>query len=399
MISSPSERRERKKEEQKMKKRRRNVIIVMVEAILCMVLCITCYGVSILNSYNYEELDPSVYKETTTQSHKKPTKVTQVVEVTNEEKEVIGTSVEEIEVDTNLTGYRNILVVGLDARSQFSFDDGVQSDVMIIVSINNATGDIKMVSILRDCILRQESGKAYDKANAQFCTSGISDTVSMVNRNLGLDIDEYVIVNWFGVATCINQLGGVEITIPNSTILSYFNAYLTTVNENTGIWAPQLSAPGTYNMSGTQAVAFCRIRYGGYNDTGRTANQREVIEKMLAKAKGMAASGDLTGVLNVAQTGLSNVRTNLTLPEILYTAAEVGDYNIAGSAQFPINYKSGQYLGNYPGKYAVLDPLVATDFVQEVKMLHQFLFDDDYYEPSQFVHEVSYQMYLDANGM
>ncbi len=398
MISSPSERRKKKKDEQKMKKRRRNVIIVMVEAILCMVLCITCYGVSVLNSYNYEELDPSVYKETTAAQVKVPTKVTQVVEVTNEEQEVIGTSVEEIEVETNLTGYRNILVVGLDARSQYSFDDGVQSDVMIIVSINNATGDIKMVSILRDCIMRQESGKAYDKANAQFCTSGISDTVSMVNRNLGLDIDEYVIVNWYGVATCINQLGGVELTIPNSTILSYFNGYLTAVNENTGIWAPQLSAPGTYNMSGTQAVAFCRIRYGGYNDPGRTANQREVITKMLDKAKGMAKSGDLTGLINVAQTGLSNVKTNLSLPEVIYTAAEIGDYNIVGSAQFPLNYNSGKYLGNYPGKYAVLDPIVATDFNQEVKTLHQFLFGDDNYQTSQFIQEISYQMYLDANG-
>ena len=33
------------------------------------------------------------------------------------------------------------------------------------------------------------------------------------------------------------------------------------VNEVTGIWAPQLTSPGTYHMTGTQAVAYCRIRY------------------------------------------------------------------------------------------------------------------------------------------
>ncbi len=403
--SAQMKRRQKVKEEAQMKRRRKSVIIVMVEMVMCLALFIGCYFVNLFTSYAREELDPSVYRETTTaRRNVEPTEPrTTIVEETNEQGEVIGTVEVTIPPDEiSLTGYRNILLLGLDARSQYNMDQGVQTDVMVIVSINNDTGDIKMASVLRDTILKMEEGtsnRAYDKANSQFAQTGISDTVSMLNRNLGLDINDYVIFNWYGVATCVNQLGGLEVTIPNEMILNYFNGYLTDVNEKTGIWAPQLTTPGTYNMSGTQVVAFCRIRYGGYNDTGRTANQREVIEKAFQKAKALLAAGEISQLLNIAQTGLGNVKTNLNLTEILSMAMDLNSYSMAGSYQFPQNYQTGKYLGNYKAKYNIDDALCATDFATEVRQLHYFLFNDPYYEPSPFIQNISYQMYLDMNGL
>ena len=82
---------------------------------------------------------------------------------------------------------------------------------MIIVSINNDTGEVRLASVMRDLILRMEEGSnmPYNKANAQYAQSGLSDTVSMINRNFGLDIGEYVTINWYSVATVIDQMGGV----------------------------------------------------------------------------------------------------------------------------------------------------------------------------------------------
>ena len=270
MAKTLSKRELERREELKLSRRRKSVLIVMSEVALCLILAITCYGMSVLNSYAYEELNPSIYKETPPMEAEKERQTvvpqTSVVEHTNASGEVIATETVEVPQEIRSgSGYRNILVLGTDARSQYSFDDsnGINTDVMIIVSINNETGDIKMVSILRDTIMKMEEGTgalAYDKANAQFSISGISDTVSMINRNLGLDIDEYVIVNWYDVAMAVNQLGGIELTIPNEKILTYFNNYLDFTNQATGLWAPELHAPGTYVMTGTQVVAFCRIR-------------------------------------------------------------------------------------------------------------------------------------------
>jgi len=407
MAKTLSKREIERREELKLKKRRKSVLIVMSEIALCLVLAITCYGMSLLNSYAYEELSPSIYKETSPYEVEEAQKTTvipqtSIVEHTNESGEVIATEQVEVPPETvKSTGYRNILILGTDARSQYSFDNGINTDVMIIASINNETGDIKLVSILRDTILKMEDGTgalAYDKANAQFAVSGISDTVSMVNRNLGLDIDEYVIVNWYGVAMAVNQLGGIELTIPNEKILTYFNSYLDFTNQATGLWAPELQAPGTYLMSGTQVVAFCRIRYGGYNDQGRTDNQREAISKIFERAKTLLAQGQINTLLDCAQTALGNVKTNLKLSDILYMATELSSYNMAGSTSFPQSYTTSTYVGNYAGKYGITDPLVANDFAGEVRQLHAFLFNDPNYQCSDFINTISNQMYLDRTG-
>ena len=78
---------------------------------------------------------------------------------------------------------------------------------------------------------------------------------------------------------------------------------------------------------------------------------------------------------------------------------KVNDYNIVGSYQFPKegNYTSGAVVGNYYGKYAVQWPIVVNDFEQEVRDLHEFLYQDGY-EPSDFIKSISYQMTLDRLG-
>ena len=393
---------------QRMRRRRRNVLLVMGEIVLLLILSITCYGLTVLNSYAYEELDPTIYRETSTMEvSKEVAHVTVAPESsteahTNESGEVILPEETDLPQETvNGAGYRNILVLGTDARSQASLDNGINTDVMIIVSINNATGDIKLVSVYRDTILRMEDGSGamrYNKANNQFAVSGISDTVSMVNRNLGLDINEFVIVNWYGVATVVNQLGGIDLTIPNETILTYFNSYLDYTNQATGMWAPELPAPGTYHMSGTQVVAFCRIRQGGYNDTGRTENQRVAIQKILERAKQLLYEGQISTLLEVAQTALGNVRTNLKLSEILLMVTRLSEFSIVGTTGFPLSYTTGHVLGHYYSKYGIVDALAANNFEEEVRQLHAFLFDDPNYQCSDFVKTVSYEMYLDRTG-
>ncbi|MBQ6550553.1 MAG: LCP family protein [Lachnospiraceae bacterium] len=408
MATTLSRREIEEREEKRIRKRRRSVLIVMSEIVLCLVLAITSYGVALLNSYSYEALDSDIYKETSATEIERPQeKVTVVPETsiathTNESGEVIAT--EEVKIPPEkprATGYRNILILGTDARSQESLDKGINTDVMIIASVNNDTGDIKLVSIYRDTIMRMEDGsgaKKYNKVNNQFAVSGISDTVSMINRNLGLDIGEYVIVNWYGVATVVNQLGGIELTIPNEKILTYFNSYLDYTNQATGLWAPELTAPGTYLMSGTQVVAFCRIRYGGYNDQGRTQNQREAIGKIFERAKQLLYEGQINVLLEAAQTGLGNVRTNLTMPDILLMAMELNKYSISATMGFPQSYTTGASLSAYHTKYGISSPLVANNFEEEVRQLHLFLFDDPDYQCSDFIKTISQEMMMDRTG-
>ena len=82
------------------------------------------------------------------------------------------------------------MLVGVDARDQKRIDRGANADVIMIVSINESTGKIRLISVLRDTLLRLENpgsyhkGRLYDKANSQLCYTDIADMISMINRTL-----------------------------------------------------------------------------------------------------------------------------------------------------------------------------------------------------------------------
>ena len=65
------------------------------------------------------------------------------------------------DVDKNLSGYRNIAIFGVDSRSD-DYGVGNRSDCIIIASINNSTGDIKLISVYRDTYVNID-GHGLDK--------------------------------------------------------------------------------------------------------------------------------------------------------------------------------------------------------------------------------------------
>ncbi|MBQ6542630.1 MAG: LCP family protein [Lachnospiraceae bacterium] len=403
MAENTNSKKERRADSRVLKRRRRNVLLIMGELALCLVLgigAVVCQRT--VNRMQAEELGPDFYTEAINQKTVEPaTSMSKSIEeVTNESGDVIDTKEIDIPVYTDTSEYRNFLILGVDTRPDNP--DLVNTDVIIIASLNNTTGEVKLVSVLRDTILRMEDGTrkhSYDKANQQYY-SGITDTVSMINRNLGLDIREYCIVNWYGVCVCINQVGGIDMEIKDEKQLEWHKGYLRSVCEATGFdyESEVLWRTGMHHMDGPQVLALCRIRYGGLNDTGRTANQREAIGKILEAAKAMAKRGEYTKLLNVAETALSNIKTNMTLPEIIFYASDIGRYTMAGSRQFPVQYTSHEVVGNYMDKYRIDWPIVADNFEQEVRDLHAYLFPDLAYEPSEFIKTISWQMYLDRTG-
>ena len=208
----------------------------------------------------------------------------------DEEKVVINEGLSE-----NIETYRNIALFGIDPRGS-EFDDSAHSDTIIIVSINNKTGQVKMASVYRDTMLKivdDDGDVSYTKANAAFFKGGPECAVNMLNTNLDLNITDYAVVNFTGLAKIIDALGGIDVTITPEE-MTYVNGYLTETRKITGMDAPDITHSGDIHLSGLQATAYCRIRYVSFydedgtkysNDMGRTARQRSVIKKLVEKAK------------------------------------------------------------------------------------------------------------------
>ena len=280
--------------------------------------------------------------------------------------EVANTGLSEKKLQ-EMRGYRNIALFGVDSRDN-SVGKGNRSDVIIICSIDQATGDIKLVSVYRDTYL--DVGKnSFQKATHAYSYGGPARAVKMLNDSLDLNITDYVTFNWKAVATAINILGGVDIEVTKPEF-KYINSYITETVKGTGIGSVQLKAPGMQHLDGVQAVAYARLRYMD-TDYQRTERQRKVIELAFEKAK----KADLKTLNDLLGNMLSMVATNLTWQDGLDVINDFGKYNLKDTAGFPFKFDD-MTLGT---KGFIVVPINLESNVLE---LHKYLFGDENYEVS-----------------
>ncbi len=207
-------RRERLERQRKLriKRRRRRIIIVCCEIIMMLVLAIACYAVNTLNLIQRKEFD-NIQTADFAATQAPETVVKEVTNAVGEvETDAQGEPETVVSQEQVLSGYTNIAVFGVDARVNDELTSGVNSDVIMICSINNETGEVKLVSVARDMILRLANDRRtnygqYDKANSQLAYTDVGDELSMINLNFDLNITDYVAVNWAAVAMAIDDLG------------------------------------------------------------------------------------------------------------------------------------------------------------------------------------------------
>lgn len=290
-------------------------------------------------------------------------------------------------VDKVMQGYTNIALVGIDARSTNDFDYS-NSDTMIICSINNDNGEVKLVSVYRDTYLNI-NGDNYDfqKANAAYCNGSVKQFLSMINTNLDLSVTNYLAVDFKALAVLVDDVGGISVTMTKDEAV-HVNDYCVETSKVTGMEYTKLpEADGTYDLNGVQAVSYSRIRYTAGNDMKRTQRQRLVIEKIVEKARGQG----INAVNSVINDVFPLCKTNLSNAMIIKMAAQmIGYYSIVNSTGFPF-----EYLSDSP--YVNSEYLVPVTLATNVTELHQFLFNDNDYTPSDTVLKYSKEI-VDNTG-
>ena len=281
-----------------------------------------------------------------------------------------------------LKGYTNIALFGIDNRSNGSFDSG-QSDVIMVCSINNDTKEIHLVSVYRDTLMDVDGNGKYRKCNYAYNHGGPKAAVEMLNRNLDLDIKDFVSVDFRAVAEAVDAVGGIDLTITDDEIdppghHPGINAYIDEVADVTGRTAKHVQS-GSQHVDGVQATAYCRLRYTASMDFGRAARQRIVLQKLFEKVK----SASLKEQSALIDTLFSHISTSFTTGDLLVLAEAMKDYTIAPTAGYPFA-KSTATPSNTIGSVVV--PCNAID---NVKKLYSVLFGDENHEVSSTVENIS----------
>ena len=295
---------------------------------------------------------------------------------------VVNTDMDSSYVEEISKGYTNIGIFGVDG-------DGYNCDVVIICSINNDTGEIRMASVFRDTIMQMEDG-TFDKINSAINDGQYGTSVmNTLNKNLDLNIDNFVVVNWQAVALGINILGGVDVDVTDA-MMREINGYITdTVAHVGGLGTVQLTHSGMQHLDGVQAVAYCRLRHQD-SDIGRTARQREVIGQLFTKAKSASIS-----VLNsVVNNVFPLVTTSLELDDLWSMALSISNYNMGETVGFPF-YNHSVETWRKPGDW----PMFAMNLQNNVSQLHQFFYESEAYTPSTTVQQISATLQNETDSM
>ena len=283
--------------------------------------------------------------------------------------------------DVDLKGYTNIALFGVDSR-EGSLDKDAHSDAILVASINNETKDVKLVSVYRDTYLDNTNGE-FRKATECYYFGGPSRAISMLNKNLDLDITDFVTVDFTAVADVVDALGGIDIDVQEDEIV-HLNNYQVEGSQVTGKEIVPVEYAGLQTLNGLQALSYCRIRYTEGSDFKRTERQRTVLQKILEKAK----SADLLTLNSLIDKVAGNMMTSLNNTELLSLVKDVASYNLTDQTGFPFNLTTANLQAG--------DCVVPVNLEDNVRQLHQWMFGDDSYQPSDSVQEISWQIMNDT---
>lgn len=271
-------------------------------------------------------------------------------------------------------GYTTIALFGGDSR-EGQLEAGTHADTIIVASIDNETKEIKLISVYRDTLVQESDGE-LKKANNAYFQGGPQEAINMLNRNLDLDIEHYVTVDFKALADTIDLLGGIEVDVSEdeATEVNRYIAETAMVAEKDAVFI----SGGTQTLDGVQAVTYARIRKNVGGDYARTERQRLVIQKVVEKVK----QTDLATVNHIIDKVFPQVSTSFTLGELVKLAAGVMQYELGETSGFPFEHADA----SVEGVGSVVAPL---GFKENVEELHAFLYPKDEYVVSETVIDIA----------
>jgi len=215
----------------------------------------------------------------------------------------------------------NILLCGVDSKDGTA--SGARSDAMIIVSANNKTKTITLVSLLRDSYtyMNINGQDRYRKINAVNNWGGPGTLVETIENNYKIEIDGYVSVDFKSFPKLIDALGGVTVDVKE-----YEARYINNHRRGFVAYNPTRMFPygNDIKLQGQEALIFSRIRKcDADSDLSRTRRQRSVIMALIESAKD-ATAGQLNKAMDVV---FPYIRTSFTKTELLSIGAKAISQN------------------------------------------------------------------------
>jgi LCP family protein required for cell wall assembly len=217
-----------------------------------------------------------------------------------------------------------VLVLGSDSRDVLTeeerrelgtgYAEGERTEVVALTRLDPAAGEVRVLSVPRDSLVRRCDGSA-GRVNAAYGIgereeegTGLSCVVETLRSWLGVRIDHVVKVDFRGFVDIVDAVGGVEMFIEEP---------LRDRRANLDLEA------GCQRLDGAQALAFVRARSID-DDFGRMQRQHRFVAALRDELASQGVLTDLPRLLRVAEATARAVELDdsLTLGRIQQLARQ-----------------------------------------------------------------------------
>lgn len=211
--------------------------------------------------------------------------------------DVTDLGIEEEKMPTISEEYTRFVIFGSDSRDTSNQYAG-RSDTIIIVVLDNVNKKINLISIPRDTYV-DVPGYGYTKINHAYAYGQEQLSLKTINSNFGLNLTQYVTIDFSGLVDSIDMVGGVEVYLTQEEV-DFINGGMDAANKVAG--------PGLVNLNGKQALKHSRNRYVG-SDFVRAYRQRTILISLLNKIM----QKNVDEILALSDSLLVNVTTNMDI--------------------------------------------------------------------------------------
>lgn len=237
-------------------------------------------------------------------------------------------------------GRTNMIIFGTEGYSMDdpNYDGGFLTDSMMLLSVNQETGNAKAVSLPRDlkaptaCTGTGKFNEIYyceyaKSKNEQAAAQKLADAFTEV---LGVEVHYKIHANWDAVVKIVDAIGGIDVVFTTKgqgwdgeevTIETTSNKGLRDMDSHHHIYIDYPNGQ-VIHLDGAAALAVARVRnaYGGWGAANGNFNrevfQQRILEAIVKKAKAGNVVGDLGAVLQIKSAIGDNLRTDFKDTEI-----------------------------------------------------------------------------------
>lgn len=219
-------------------------------------------------------------------------------------------------------GEFDVLLVGSDGRAGQGVQygeggdvEGSRNDVTLLLHVNEAHDAATVISFPRDLLVDipactdPETGSTWNAGwrvqfNESLARGGLGCVTSTVTALTGIDLAYAAEISFTGVIEASNAVGGVPICFAGPIH-----------DRHSGLDIP---AAGTYDLSGEQALALLRSRYGvgDGSDLARISTQQVFLSSLVRTLRDQSTLTDPVKLYGIADAATRNMTLSTQLADL-----------------------------------------------------------------------------------